>query len=184
MRSRLPRVPLALDGSQLFCSSQALSSQGQLRTRILVGKPWGATSGFMPDIHPAFSTAELQRYQQIGELAYMQEKARISREYVIRQPLTFVQNSLLRFQSFWFPILTPIWLAVPLLSATAMIGCFFLVRIRPPGFEIVVIPLLVYPLPYYLTHSDLRYQHPIHPLLAILAAYAITVISTSKPVST
>jgi 4-amino-4-deoxy-L-arabinose transferase-like glycosyltransferase len=145
-----------------------------------LGNHEGATSGFMPDIHPAFSSAELQRYQQLGELEYMREKAVISREYVARQPLAFVRNSFSRFQSFWFPIRSPLWLAVPLLSVTGLVGCIFLLRNRPAGFEVLMIPLLVYPLPYYLTHSDLRYQHPIHPPLAILAAYAITVIVHPK----
>jgi hypothetical protein len=34
--------------------------------------------------------------------------------------------------------------------------------------------LLVFPIPYYITHTALRYRHPIDPFLAIFAVYAIS----------
>jgi 4-amino-4-deoxy-L-arabinose transferase-like glycosyltransferase len=145
-----------------------------------LGNHQGSTSGFIPEIHPAFSSEELHRYQQLGELAYMREKGSIAREYVVRQPSTFVANSLRRFENFWLPVRSPLWLAVPLLSLLGLAGFVLLISKRPPGFEVFVIPLLLYPAPYYLTHSDLRYAHPIHPLLAILAAYAVALIGKAR----
>ena len=32
--------------------------------------------------------------------------------------------------------------------------------------------LIVFPIPYYITHTALRYRHPIDPLMTILAVYA------------
>jgi hypothetical protein len=34
--------------------------------------------------------------------------------------------------------------------------------------------LLLFPIPYYITHTSLRYRHPIDPFMVILTAYAIT----------
>ena len=33
--------------------------------------------------------------------------------------------------------------------------------------------LLIFPIPYYLTHTGLRYRHPIDPIMAILTVYAL-----------
>jgi hypothetical protein len=35
------------------------------------------------------------------------------------------------------------------------------------------LPMLLFPLPYYITHADFRYRLVIDPLLTILTAYAI-----------
>ena len=35
-------------------------------------------------------------------------------------------------------------------------------------------PLMVFPLPYYITHAEFRYRLVIDPLLTILAAYAFS----------
>ena len=37
-----------------------------------------------------------------------------------------------------------------------------------------LLPLMVFPLPYYITHAEFRYRLVIDPLLTILAAYALT----------
>jgi hypothetical protein len=34
--------------------------------------------------------------------------------------------------------------------------------------------LMLFPLPYYITHAEFRYRLVIDPLLTILAAYAVT----------
>ena len=40
-----------------------------------------------------------------------------------------------------------------------------------------LLPLLVFPLPYYITHPDSRFRIVIDPLLTVLGAYAITRVS-------
>jgi hypothetical protein len=42
-----------------------------------------------------------------------------------------------------------------------------------------VIPLIFFPAAYYLTHADIRFRHPIDPLLVIFAAYGAIAL-TSK----
>ena len=42
-----------------------------------------------------------------------------------------------------------------------------------PGI-VFILPLMVFPLPYYITHAEFRYRLVIDPLLTILAAYAFS----------
>jgi hypothetical protein len=37
-----------------------------------------------------------------------------------------------------------------------------------------LLPLILFPLPYYITHAEFRYRLVIDPLLTILAAYAVS----------
>jgi hypothetical protein len=37
-----------------------------------------------------------------------------------------------------------------------------------------LLPLIVFPLPYYITHAEFRYRLVVDPLLTILAAYALS----------
>ena len=46
-------------------------------------------------------------------------------------------------------------------------------RRRPNVAALFWLPLLLFPLPYYITHAEFRYRLIIDPLLTILGAYAI-----------
>jgi hypothetical protein len=37
-----------------------------------------------------------------------------------------------------------------------------------------LLPLILFPLPYYITHAEFRYRLVVDPLLTILAAYAVS----------
>ena len=53
-------------------------------------------------------------------------------------------------------------------------GMWRLVRER--RFRVAVLfllPLMVFPLPYYITHAEFRYRLVVDPLLTILAGYAV-----------
>jgi hypothetical protein len=39
-------------------------------------------------------------------------------------------------------------------------------------FSLFALPLVIYPLPYYITHADVRYQFVLDPVIVILAAFA------------
>jgi hypothetical protein len=54
-------------------------------------------------------------------------------------------------------------------------GIWSLVRKRRFSLAaLFILPLLLFPLPYYITHAEFRYRLIIDPLLTILAAYATT----------
>jgi len=148
---------------------------------LWVGNHEGATIHPSSQIHPAFNTAEVQRYQQLGEIGYMAEKRAIALHFINAHPLVFLKNTALRFLAFWLINWRSLWLLVPLLAIVGLVGLRVLLVHSHPFAWIFWIPLAIYPLPYYITHPDLKYQHPIQPLLAILCAYALTRQRASQP---
>jgi len=141
---------------------------------LWIGNHTGATTRFTPEIHPAFSMTELRRYQSLGEIGYMAEKRDIAIGFIEARPLLFVKNTAQRAFTYWFVNWHALWLLVPIITLGGFIGMGLLLARSHPFAWIFWIPLLIYPLPYYITHPDLRYQHPLQPLLVILCAYAIT----------
>jgi hypothetical protein len=62
-----------------------------------------------------------------------------------------------------------------LTTSLGLIGLWRLVRER--RFKLAVLfllPLVLFSLPYYITHAEFRYRLVIDPLLVILAGYAVS----------
>ena len=137
---------------------------------LWIGNHSGTEFRFTPEIHPAFNAADLQHYQQVGELAYMDEKAASAKAFIRNHASQFLANTLKRIARFWFIGVNGLLYLVAPLAAFGIAGLAIAFRRKVPAAGLFGIILLVYPLPYYLTHPDMRYQHPIQPLLAILAA--------------
>lgn len=66
-----------------------------------------------------------------------------------------------------------------LLSAA---GAFFAIRDIGTRAIPYLIAVVVFPLPYYLTHTLVRYRFPIEPLLTILCVYGFVRILENTPV--
>ena len=141
---------------------------------LWIGNRDGASTGFDPNIHPAFSMSELHEYQRVGESAYMSNKTHDALEYIQRKPVVFVENTAKRVLTYWFVSLPALWLLIPLVSLFGLTGLGLLFYNLRASAWIFAIPLLIYPMPYYLTHPDMRYQHPLQPLLSVLAAYLLS----------
>ena len=139
---------------------------------LWIGNRDGATTEFTPNIHPAFSTTEIFEYQRLGEIGYMSGKREQALNFIREKPLVFLANTAKRISAYWTLNLHALWLLVPVLSMVGLIGMWRLLQRSYPLTWVLSIPLLIFPLPYYLTHPDLRYLHPLQPLLVILAAYA------------
>jgi ABC-type Fe3+-siderophore transport system permease subunit len=129
----------------------------------------------------------------MGETAFMDEEMRKARAFFVTHPRVELILSGQRFVAFWAGIPHPIenffasdsWLArVLILSATlsgagALCGIVVLVWRR----SVYVLPLaafpVVFPLLYYITHTSLRYRHPIDPIVLLLTAIAIAALKPS-----
>jgi hypothetical protein len=60
-----------------------------------------------------------------------------------------------------------------IIAIGALFGILSLLHKHSPmTFALAVFPL-VFPCLYYLTHADLRYRHPIDPILCLLTAIAV-----------
>ncbi len=62
-----------------------------------------------------------------------------------------------------------------LTSTLGWLGMWRLVRKQRFGLAaLLALPLILFPLPYYITHAEFRYRLVVDPLLTMLAGYAIS----------
>jgi len=131
---------------------------------------------------------ELVRYFHMGEMAFMDEEKRKALAFIRAYPGIEVKLIAARFVAFWTGLMNP-WQAfmspesTPLVrmllicstvsALGALLGIVALLWTRSPyQFPLAAYPA-VYPWLYYITHSNLRYRHPIDPVVLLLVAIAI-----------
>lgn len=152
---------------------RAVPLRDNFALEMWIGNHSGTEFRFTPEIHPAFNAADLRHYQQVGELAYMDEKGAEARAFIRANPGRFAVNTLERIARFWLIGRNGVIYLVAPLAILGIAGLFLAFRSAVPAAPLLALILIVYPLPYYITHPDMRYQHPIQPILAVLAAYLL-----------
>jgi len=129
---------------------------------------------------------ELVRYFHMGEIAFMEEEKRKALAFMRAYPREEVRLIADRFVAFWTGLVNP-WQAflsadslvrVLLLCSTfsalgALLGVAALLWKRSPYLSPLAAYPVVFPWLYYLTHSNLRYRHPIDPVVLLLVAIAV-----------
>ena len=58
-------------------------------------------------------------------------------------------------------------------SLLSFAGMILGLRANFPDSSPLALSLLLFPIPYYITHTALRYRHPIDPFMTIFTVYAI-----------
>ena len=146
------------------------------------------------ELHPMFSWPERLGLIMQGEPNYNRRKERMALAYIKAEPREFLKRFWDRVVDTWSAtqdsrtdgwIATlglrraDVWLcsAFSLISFAGVLLALFVDRVNsfPPA-----ICLLVFPIPYYVTHTALRYRHPIDPMLTIFAVYAISQLWSSR----
>ena len=137
-------------------------------------------------VHPARSTKEVEDLQRLGELRYMAEKRKLALAFIETHPGTYVLRSIRRVVFMW----TGFWSfnseylrqepldpenIVFLSSFTflSLAGLYKAFRGTPVIAMPYLLVILSFPAPYYVTHVDPGFRHPIDPLLTILACSAL-----------
>ncbi|HEY6384548.1 MAG TPA: glycosyltransferase family 39 protein [Candidatus Acidoferrum sp.] len=130
---------------------------------------------------------EILRYLHMGETAFMEEEKRKATAFIVEHPRIESWLIAQRFVDFWTGTSTPLaalrqadslWLRLILLCndvapLCAFLGFFFLLATKNAyALPVVAIPV-IFPLLYYVTHSSLRYRHPIDPVVLLLAAIGV-----------
>jgi len=130
---------------------------------------------------------EILLYFRIGETAFMEEEERKALEFIRSHPVIEMELTVDRFVSFWTGIVEPLQMlkttdsllirvlvvANMLTAVGALLGIAVLFGKRSLyAFPAAVYPA-VFPWLYYVTHSNLRYRHPIDPVNLLLAATAV-----------
>lgn len=115
------------------------------------------------------------RLRQLGELGYMAECRRDAIQFILHNPGTFAVFSLRRIGYFWcnIPGRAPrhaLYFDFALLTFYGL-GVAYRKKVR--GMSLFAGLFLFFPLVYYITHCEPRYQFPIMPEMLLLAVYAL-----------
>jgi len=145
---------------------------------LWMGNRAGATGFLDESVFPLFNRREYDQYVAKGEAAYMGEKSALARTYMRAHPGEFLRLSSVRFVRFWTGTGSKggsILFAIHALltSCLGAVGMWRLWQRRRFGVAaLFLLPLMIFPLPYYITHAEFRYRLVVDPLLTILAAYS------------
>jgi 4-amino-4-deoxy-L-arabinose transferase-like glycosyltransferase len=157
--------------------------RGSIGLEVLVGNSDDTSSPSNWKVLPGENPAEMEKLKSLGEPMYMAEKQREAGELIGRRPLRFVGLTLRRALYTWtglwdFP---PRWslddsglpdvLVYSFISLLAFAGFCWAIHDRRDGAIPLAIVLIFFPLAYYLTHSDIRFRHPIDPVVVVFMAY-------------
>jgi hypothetical protein len=133
----------------------------------------GATQMF---VHPKAIYDEAKKLQEIGEIEYMRQAQKEALEWIIANPGDFLGLALRRIAYLWVgPLHKPRdVLGVLALTLLAIWGGWRIFpRITIPQRAAILIPLITYPLIYYIVAYMPRYRVPIDWILYILAGAAV-----------
>ncbi len=126
--------------------------------------------------HPSEDLAEARQVRELGEAEYMRRAKTEALEWIRAHPARFLQLTLMRFIYFWCgPARQPLMGALTkILTVLAMLG---LRRILPslpaPSRAALLIPLVTFPLVYYIVSYVGHYPIPLTWLLLLLAGYEV-----------
>ena len=134
--------------------------------------------------HPGNDPVAMRRFQEIGELRFMEEQQDQFRNFVRNHPVDFVRFSLQRAAYFWmgtpqsaivgeYDLIIARHTAFLMMAALAFAGLWLTIRRKKVGGFLLACALIVYPLPYYLVNPFPRYKHAIEPEMVLLGVYLL-----------
>jgi Dolichyl-phosphate-mannose-protein mannosyltransferase len=129
---------------------------------------------------------QVHLYSELGETAFLDEKGKAAREFIVSHPALCLQLAARRAIAFWLGTVSPWqdflrsnslfvrflfgWNALTALGTTLGLACLWFTR-RNVFLPLAAFPV-AFPLVYYVTQESLRLHHPCDPALALLMALA------------
>ncbi len=113
---------------------------------------------------PLFNRWEYDQYAAKGEVVYMRDKSALAKAYMRAHPGEFLRLSAVRFFRFWTGTGNKDGSVIFTLHAvlTTSLGFMGIWRWCREGrvrlAVLFLLPLMVFPLPYYITHAEFRYR--------------------------
>jgi hypothetical protein len=192
-------VPWTLRNYKVFHAFVPLRSVMGLQ--LWLGNNAQTTPLWLGHLHPIFDSSEREKYTEMGELAYMEEKRNLALAYMEENPRRVVELTWRRFLTVWsggtaYPVrdflrVRDLWFRYVLLfnilaAIGALAGIVLLWRRQSSEYTFPLgVAVLVFPWPYYLTLVEPRYRLPIDPVvLLLLAVTALACASGSHVRST
>jgi len=110
-----------------------------------------------------------REYGPDGEISFMESRRDMAMEFIRTNPGKFLRRCVYRFFQFWTDPKKD-WLS---LSLVAWLGLMLAIRKKVANVIPLTIPVLVFPIVYYITHPSPSYRHPIEPMILMFAAFAL-----------
>jgi hypothetical protein len=138
------------------------------------------------DLNPLHNQKELAAYNQMGEVAYMDHKARQAREYIHDHPRWYawmcVRRAVYMWTGYWS--FEPAYLAqeptdpenIPFATGMTLLGISGLVLLwRRNKFDAIRYGgvSFLFPMIYYFSHPEPYHMRALDPLMVMLACYAV-----------
>ncbi len=136
-----------------------------------------AMDRYQSHIHPTLLETESQAVIDMGELAYMRRAGQEALDWMAAHPRDFLWLTVRRFGVWWLGpwYRPPEGAPVTLLTVLALCGAWLAFRsLSLPQRAALMVPLLAYPLIYYVVAYMANYRAPIDWILYILAGAAIS----------
>ena len=159
---------------------------------------WRYNNGGPLGLHPNRDAEERDAFSSLGEYAYAQEKQREAVVWIRSHPGRFMRGSAQRVMNFWFDLAYGLkfvhqggaWFwKVKLLYICALLvmvlgGLTTIRRRRREYFWLLTSFPALFPLVYYVTLARDLYRFPIDPILAVIAAFAVSAWLPAQPPDT
>ncbi len=136
--------------------------------------------------HPASNPEEMAKYQQLGEMRYMAQKHDLAVDFLKHHRTFFAVATVRRIVRFWtgFWSFSPSYLKYEPMDLPNVPFCLFLLFFTVRGLRRwwnedreaalpYLLAVLVFPAPYYLTHSSMDYRQPLEPILIVLVTIGL-----------
>jgi 4-amino-4-deoxy-L-arabinose transferase-like glycosyltransferase len=164
--------------------------RGNFGAELRMGNGPAADGTWMFWLHPTQNKLQLERYSQLGEVAYEKERRSEALHWIAENPGRFAQISLKRAFFYWFgtprtarseiEARTKDWL-FSLSSILALLGLGTALKRHVRGAWLFLWLTLSVPMIYYFTFSHPRYRHPIEPELLLLIVYVLAETKRKAP---
>ncbi|MEN6532919.1 MAG: hypothetical protein ABFD60_07475 [Bryobacteraceae bacterium] len=126
--------------------------------------------------HPSENRDEARQVRDLGEAEYNRRARNEAIEWIRSHPNDFLRLTLMRFVHFWCGPLRHPWLA-GLFTALTLLALLGLRRVLPtlgaPGRAALLIPLVTFPLVYYVVSYVAHYPAPLAWMLLLLAGHEV-----------
>ncbi len=144
--------------------------------------------GVFPDWRsPYASWIDTRQFARLGEMEFMREKKQEAIAYMTSNPWPTARATYWRFAVTWTGLAIRVEDVWPefrwadrvtfvfgvVIAIGGWMGVWLLVRRRSEYAMPFLVFLVFYPSVYYLTHSSLRYRHPIDPALMVLTTFCV-----------
>jgi hypothetical protein len=156
--------------------------RSNLGLEIRMGNHEGAAAAMdimditQPGKHPRSHLREALKLRELGEVEYMRQAGEEALAWIQENPAEFIKLTFMRFIHFWFGPLHQPQTAVYITTLTilAVLGARHIFpTLSPPQRTVILVPLLTFPLIYYLVPYMIRYRVPIDGILLILAGVEV-----------